>query len=53
MKVYIVEECYPYEGCTVLKVFSSREAAEKFIKKKVAQLFDEDLILVAEWEVED
>lgn len=26
--IYVLEVCYPYEGCSILGVFSSRERAE-------------------------
>ncbi len=30
MKVWIVECCYPYEGCTVEKVFGTEEEADAY-----------------------
>lgn len=30
MTVYTVERCYPYEGCTLLGIFSTQELAEAF-----------------------
>lgn len=34
MKVYIVQECVPYEGCSTYKAFLSREKAQTMVDEE-------------------
>ena len=37
MNVYVVERCYDYEGCSVVKIFAIDEAAQAFAEKSNAE----------------
>lgn len=59
MRVFVVEQCYEYEGCTVLKVFSTKEGAEAWVAEEIARRGDADGYSLGEhpvrwtaWEVE-
>lgn len=58
MKVYVVEQCYPYEGCKILHVFSSLELAEAYCDAKDAEYGYTGSVVdspfgVTEWDVVD
>lgn len=50
MKVYTVERCFDYEGCTLLAVYATREMADARAKSEERWEGD-DAPTVTEWEV--
>ena len=53
MNVYTVEECYPYEGCNMRAVFSTREKADAYVDDLVStrKRYRDDL-KITEWLVD-
>jgi hypothetical protein len=53
MKVWVVELCFPHEGCSLEGIFSTLEAAEAFSAKLVADApYFRDDVEIQEHEVD-
>ncbi len=53
MKVYVVQECFDYEGARIAKIFATRELAEAYCDTVDLGGYPYFTLTITEWEVND
>ena len=52
MKVYVLEKCYDYEGCSVISIHATNESAKAAAQKLIAAKdYPDDVLEITEFEV--